>query len=89
MQLNLDDFGETPGGNTDTSRSSTGLSPVALAESHLAPDAQPFNDESCPWCCAPPEHFEETAEGQVGCGHCDAIIPVDADWYQRGEKIVL
>lgn len=45
--------------------------------------------ESCPWCLYPAEQFREYDDGSVGCEHCHACIPVEADWYQEGQKIVV
>lgn len=42
--------------------------------------------ESCPWCYTPPESFENGPTG-VSCPTCSAVIPVDAAWYQDGEKV--
>lgn len=55
----------------------------------LAPVEQRGDDGCCPWCLASPETFEQHDNGSVGCGHCEAIIPIGVDWYERGEKIVL
>lgn len=48
---------------------------------------QPSATYSCPWCLRPPRVFVETVAGETACGHCDAIIPIETDWYHQGEKI--
>jgi hypothetical protein len=60
-----------------------------------------MDDESCPWCLHPSDEFivkresDDDVEGrlicdpQVSCPNCSAVIPVDAEWYQEGEKIVV
>lgn len=53
----------------------------------LAPDAKPFDDESCPWCAAPAEGFTRNNMGQLACGNVGHVIPEDAEWYQNGEKV--
>lgn len=51
-------------------------------------DRSSLSDLSCPWCLCDGQHFEDDGE-QVGCPDCSAVIPTEADWYQRGEKIVI
>ena len=54
------------------------------------PNAEPYEDDSCPWCLAPAEDFREAHSSQIDdpvCSNCNARIPVHMDWYQRGEKI--
>jgi hypothetical protein len=46
----------------------------------------PNDPLSCPWCLAPPEMFHNVPNG-VGCTRCEALIPTESEWYQRGEKI--
>jgi ribosomal protein S27AE len=58
------------------------------AKTNLAPPDQRGGNRSCPWCLANPETFEQHGE-RPRCGHCDAAIPVNTEWYQRGEKIVV
>lgn len=51
-----------------------------------------LDDDSCPWCLAPPAEFKDQLEehpGEVACTFCQSVIPVHMDWYQRGEKIVI
>lgn len=55
----------------------------------LAPPEQRGGDGCCPWCLASPETFVEHDDGSVGCGYCSVSIPVGAEWYERGEKIVV
>ena len=58
----------------------------------LAPPEQRGGDGCCPWCLASPEtfnHHDDNRISQVGCGYCDAAIPVGTDWYERGEKVVV
>jgi hypothetical protein len=55
----------------------------------LAPTDQRGGDGCCPWCLSSAETFEHHDNGTVGCSHCGAAIPTDADWYERGEKIVI
>jgi hypothetical protein len=58
------------------------------AKMNLAPPDQRGGEDCCPWCLANPETFEY-GDGRPRCGYCDATIPVGADWFERGEKIVL
>lgn len=82
-----DDDSETLGGNADESGTrQRSYSRFELAM-QLAPDnAEPFADDSCPWCLAPADDFSQAVDGTVSCGNCEAVIPVDADWYQSGQK---
>lgn len=94
-QQSLDQWNEeggsddsTPGGRAPK----TGLrSDVKSYKHYLADNADPFADDSCPWCCAPAHQFTQklSSGDSWGCKNCSASIPVDADWYQRGEKIIL
>lgn len=47
-----------------------------------------FTTLSCPWCLCHERHFREAPSG-TGCPNCSALIPTDAEWYQRGEKVCL
>ena len=93
-QSNLADFteddsgDETPGGNAARVGD---LHPLERVMQRAPPCAEPSADDSCPWCLASSDCFttELSPGDSVGCGHCDASIPVDEDWYERGEKIVL
>jgi hypothetical protein len=58
--------------------------PVTLASAD-----QRGGERSCPWCLAAPETFDHREDGHARCGYCDAAIPVGAEWYERGEKIVI
>jgi hypothetical protein len=64
-------------------------SQLFTTESALAPPEQRGGDGCCPWCLSGTGIFEHHEDGRVGCGNCDAVIPIDADWYERGEKIVI
>lgn len=64
-------------------------SELSTTEPALAPPEQRGGDGCCPWCLAASETFKHHADGRVGCGNCEAVIPTDADWYQRGEKIII
>ena len=53
-------------------------------------NAQPYEDDSCPWCLGPADDFREAVSPDIDdpvCSHCNGIIPVNEEWYQRGEKI--
>lgn len=82
-QATLGNFGAGSEPEPDTPRVN-----VLTLKHHLDDDAEPFNNKSCPWCCAPPRKFIERDNGIVGCTSCDSAIPVGKDWYERGEKIV-
>lgn len=87
-QTDFSDFGGgSPEEAEDEEESEGGFSRMELAMRHAPDDAEPFADDSCPWCLAPAERFNERNDGVVGCGHCDARIPVDAEWYQDGKKM--
>lgn len=94
-QNSLDRWGLEGGSDDPTPRGRApkkGMrSDVKSYKHHLADNADPFADDSCPWCCAPADDFttELSSDDSVGCGNCSARIPVDAEWYKRGEKIVL
>ena len=82
-QASLGDFG------VETNPEPTGVREnVRNLKKLLDDDAEPWNDHSCPWCCAPPRKFRRRYGDTVGCGSCDSAIPVEADWYNRGEKII-
>jgi len=56
-----------------------------------------FTIGSCPWCLEPASKFslkytddfigEPMRDPLVSCSNCSASIPVEEDWYQRGEKV--
>ncbi len=71
-----------------TDRTTTGRT-TTNASQNLAPPEQRGGQGCCPWCLASAETFEYHDDGSVGCGHCDAAIPVGTPWFERGEKIVL
>ena len=58
-------------------------------QAHLAPPDQRGGEGCCPWCLASADTFEHHDDGTVGCGYCDAAIPVGVDWFERGEKTVV
>lgn len=70
-----------------TERSESGDQWYKTALKRAPDNAEPFADDSCPWCLGPASDFVEHADGRVGCPHCDSIIPTDAEWYQDGEKV--
>ena len=74
--------------DTTTATSTTDREQSANAKTSLAPPDQRGGDGCCPWCLAAAETFEHHGDG-ARCGYCDARIPTDADWFERGEKIVL
>lgn len=80
-----DDPTDEPGDTTTTEQASS----VSASQMYLAPADQRGGDGCCPWCLASSTTFEHYGDGTVGCGHCDAAIPVGTDWYERGEKIVV
>ena len=91
--VEADDADETPRGNsTDDGAQERGMRADVKAYRHfLADNAEPDADDSCPWCCAPSDDFttELSSDDSVACGNCSASIPVDEDWYTRGEKIII
>lgn len=58
----------------------------ADAEREKPYDLDPNDPESCPWCLATPEAFEELGNGNVVCTNCSSSVPVGAEWYENGEK---
>lgn len=64
-------------------------SPSTTTDAIFVPPAQHDVKQCCPWCLAAAETFVHHEDGRVGCGHCDAVIPVGVKWYERGEKIVI
>ena len=79
--------GETPGGSAEEDGAQIRYDTIAYQT--MAPNADPQGRYSCPWCCAPPSEFTVNSLGQTGCGHCDAVIPIDASWYHEGEKVII
>ena len=55
----------------------------------LSDEAAPDDPESCPWCLHPHLTQDLNPTDSWACARCEARIPVDAGWYQRGEKVVL
>lgn len=84
-----DDNSETPGGNAEESSANGSMASRLQRALQFAPeDAEPYADDSCPWCLG--TEFRESQASRINdpaCVNCGARIPVDADWYQRGEKI--
>lgn len=90
--VEADDADETPRGNsTDDGAQERGMRVDVKAYQMMADDADPFADDSCPWCCAPAHQFTRklSSGDSFACSNCEASIPVNADWYLRGEKIIL
>jgi len=82
-----DDTADTPGGKDDEDGTQQrGHSRLQVAMRLAPDDAEPFADDSCPWCLAPADRFDRS-DGSVECMNCTSRIPIDATWYQRGEKI--
>jgi hypothetical protein len=75
--------------DTDTTATPTPTPTESGEQTTLAPPEQRGGHDCCPWCLAAPETFEHRNDGRPTCGHCDAAIPVGADWFERGEKIVV
>jgi ribosomal protein S27AE len=85
ITLTGDDPDDEPGETATTERESSS----SAKRMNLAPPEQRGGNGCCPWCLAATETFDHRDDGRVRCGHCDASIPVETDWYERGEKIVL
>lgn len=81
-QLNFSDFTESetePEPDLDTA-------PEARSES--AGDREDDDpSRQCPWCLASAAQFLEHDDGTAACGECDAKLPLEAEWFQRGEVI--
>jgi hypothetical protein len=96
-QTTLTDDPDDEATNGDTSRTddtNTTATPTPTPtesgeQTTLAPPEQRGGEQCCPWCLAAAETFEHRDDGRPTCGHCDAAIPVGADWFERGEKIVV
>ncbi|HET7322807.1 MAG TPA: hypothetical protein VFJ06_00565 [Halococcus sp.] len=87
-QTTLTDTDDEPATTDDTSTTDCENSSNAVRAT-LAPPDQRGGEGCCPWCLAAAETFEYHEDGSVGCGYCDAAIPVGIPWYERGEKIVV
>ncbi|HET7322748.1 MAG TPA: hypothetical protein VFJ06_00265 [Halococcus sp.] len=61
----------------------------STTEPALTPPEQRGGDGCCPWCLAASKTFEHHEDGRVGCENCDAVIPINENWYERGEKIII
>jgi hypothetical protein len=79
-----DDPDDEPADTATTERESS-----SSAKMNLAPPEQRGGEGCCPWCLANPETFEHHDDGRPRCEFCDSAIPVNTEWYQRGEKIVV
>lgn len=72
-------------------RSSLDYDPLAPWKPGFIPPEKPEpGDLYCPWQHAhttgePMEEAVDRGNGVIGCGTCEARLPVDADWYKRGE----
>ena len=89
-QTTLTDTDVEPATNEDTPMSTTDReNPSNAVRATLAPPNQRGGEGCCPWCLAAAETFKHHENGSVGCGYCDAAIPVGIPWYERGEKIVV
>jgi hypothetical protein len=75
--------------DTTTGTSTTERESSTNARTMLAPPDQRGGEGCCPWCRAAAETFEHHGDDRTRCGYCDASIPIGADWYERGEKIVV
>jgi hypothetical protein len=94
-QSSLDQFG-TDARDDDTDERNRGYTRYQIAVREAPDGAEPFADDSCPWCLGSADDFVTKTnddvtgtlprDPQVSCGHCSAVIPTDMDWYQRGEK---
>lgn len=71
------------------SRQSESKGPTRLNLRVLSENAT-LDDDSCPWCLHPASEFRDLdMNDKIGCPNCGGVIPVDAEWYQNGEKICL
>jgi hypothetical protein len=89
QQTTLTDDTTTTDEPTTTATSTTDRERSANAKTSLAPPDQRGGDGCCPWCLAAAETFEHHGDDRARCGYCDASIPLGADWFERGEKIVV
>lgn len=83
--VEADSDDETPRGNADQ-----GLTRFAIAMNEAPDNAEPFADDSCPWCLASADDFRDAESPDIDkpvCNNCETVIPVDTDWYQNGEKV--
>lgn len=51
-----------------------------------------LDEPSCPWCLHPASEFTDQPDNKPldkACPNCHTPVPVDEDWYKRGEKIVV
>jgi hypothetical protein len=89
--LTGDDRDDEPAETPTTERESTTEHESSSSGNrmNLAPPDQRGSEGCCPWCLANPETFEQHGDERPRCGFCDAAIPVGADWFERGEKIIL
>lgn len=83
------DEGEDPQQSDDHSVDFKGSYSVDKPKQALGLYHQPvLTEDSCPWCLAPASEFRENDNGTVACDNCSSAIPIEAEWYQEGKKIV-
>ena len=87
-QTTLTDTDDDPEPTDDATRMTTTATESGRYTT-LAPPDKRGGTGCCPWCLATAETFNHHDDGSVGCGHCDAAIPIGVPWYERGEKVVL
>lgn len=87
-QTELDGF---TGDSDSDDEIQTGPRKDVQALKKMPENAEPWATLSCPWCCAPEEDLttELSEDDSVGCSNCEASIPVDAEWYLNGEKVIV
>lgn len=81
-QRGLFDFEDSPE-STDADPSPD-PDPQGEGSEDTRPDGDYPELPPCPWCYS---HNLIDGNRGVACGECSASIPVDADWYQRGEVV--
>ena len=80
---------DDPTTTDEPTTSTTDREPSSNAKTILAPPDQRGGEHCCPWCLAAADTFEHHGDDRARCGYCDAAIPVGADWFEHGEKIVV
>jgi len=95
----VEDTDESEETTTKRTEEGTKMSRFQRALADAPEGAEPFDDLSCPWCFGSKSDFviktdddvigrlPTDKQRQVSCGHCNAVIPVDAEWYLNGKKI--
>lgn len=81
----------------DSLEESETLRKAKIAIREMPENGEPNADDSCPWCLGSSDDFKvkyirdvgspDGLKRQVSCGHCDAVIPTDVEWYQNGVKM--